>query len=379
MKAGGIDLCRIGGIQIAIHPSWIIIFSLVCWSLAAGYFPQSHPGYGRSVYLAVGFGAALLFFASVVAHELAHSLVANRSGQSVKRITLFLFGGVAHLSQEPSTPSSELRIAAAGPLSSLVLAALFWMLGGIAARAGISPLPAAVFQYLAVVNVALALFNLLPGLPLDGGRVLRALLWRRSGDLRRATARAAQWGGAVAFALMGFGFLEIMGGALLSGLWLIFIAMFLSSAARNSYRHMLAARTLDGTTVREVMVSEPVTVSADLSVGRAIDEQFLRHGFGSFPVEDHGRIEGLLSFSQIRDCPAAERSQRQVREIMRPTEPGIEIPATASLSDALERMTTGENRRLLVTDGGRVVGLLTLSGLLRFIQLKGALDAEAPA
>ena len=184
MRPKGIDLFKVAGIQIAIDYSWIVIFLLVSWSLSAGYFPHEYPGYAWGAYLTVGVVATLLFFASVVTHELAHSLVANRLGQPVRRITLFIFGGMAHLSREPSNATAEMKIAVVGPLTSLALGALFWVCKRIVAGAGLPLLWAAVFKYLAFINVALALFNLLPGFPLDGGRILRGLLWRRSGDLR---------------------------------------------------------------------------------------------------------------------------------------------------------------------------------------------------
>ena len=376
MRPNGVDLFKIAGIQIAIDYSWIVVFLLVCWSLSAGYFPHEYPGYGWAQYLVVGVVATLLFFASVVTHELAHSLVANRLGQPVRRITLFIFGGMAHLSRQPSNASAEIQISAVGPLTSLALGALFWVCTRIAVGSGLPLLWAAVFKYLAFVNVALALFNLLPGFPLDGGRVLRGLLWRRSGNLRAATARAADWGAGIAFGLMALGLVEILGGALIGGLWLIFIGMFLRGAARAGYHGVVVEQALGGATVRDLMVSDPVIVPGDRTVSQAIEEHFLRHGFGGFPVGEPGQIEGLVSLAQIKRCPADQRAHRQVREVMRPADAAVTIAATASVSDALRQMVTADSARLLVTDGGRVIGLITLSGLTRFIQLKTELEEE---
>ena len=376
MKPNGIDLFKVAGIQIAIDYSWIVIFLLVFWSLSAGYFPHECPGYGWGQYLVVGVVATLLFFASVVTHELAHSLVANRLGQPVRRITLFIFGGMAHLSREPSNATVELKIASVGPLTSLALGAIFWVCQPIAERIGLPLLWVAVFNYLAFINVALALFNLLPGFPLDGGRILRGVLWRRSGDLRAATARAADWGAGIAFGLMGLGLLEIFAGALVGGLWLIFIGMFLRGAARASYHGVVVEQALSGARVRDLMVSEPVIAPGDLTVSQAIEEHFLRHGFGGFPVGEPGQIEGLVSLAQIKHCPPDQRAQRRVREIMRPADDSVKIAATASVSDALRQMVMSDSSRLLVTDGGRVIGLITLSGAMRFIQLKTELEEE---
>jgi Zn-dependent protease/predicted transcriptional regulator len=376
MRPSGIDLFKIAGVQIAIDYSWIVIFLLVAWSLSAGYFPHEYPGYGWGPYLVVGVVATLLFFASVVTHELAHSLVANRLGQPVRRITLFIFGGMAHLSREPSNATAEMKIAAVGPLTSLALGAIFWVSMRLAAGIGLPPLWAAAFKYLAFINVALALFNLLPGFPLDGGRILRGLLWRRSGNLRAATARAADWGAGIAFGLMGLGLLEILGGALVGGLWLIFIGMFLRGAARAGYHGVVVERALASATVRDLMVRDPVIVPGDLTVSQVIEEHFLRHGFGGFPVGEPGQINGLVSLAQIKHCPPDQRAQRRVREIMRPADAAVKIAVSASVSDALRQMVAADSGRLLVTDGERVIGLVTRSGITRFIQLKSELEEE---
>ncbi|MFQ5665451.1 MAG: site-2 protease family protein [Candidatus Binatia bacterium] len=372
----GIDLFKVAGIQIAIDYSWIVIFLLVLWSLSAGYFPHEYPGYVGAEYWSVGVVATLLFFASVVIHELAHSLVANRLGQPVRRITLFIFGGMAHLSREPSSAAAELKIASVGPLTSLLLGVTFWLLKMAVEAVGVRVLWVATFKYLAFINVALAAFNLLPGYPLDGGRILRGLLWYRSGNMRAATARAADWGAGIAFGLMALGVLEIFGGALIGGLWLIFIGMFLRSAARASYHGVVVEQALRSATVRDLMVDDPVVVPADLTVEQAIEEHFLRRGFGGFPVGHNGQIEGLVSLAQIKDCPAGARRQRTVRDIMRPADDAVKIAASASVSDALRRMVLSDSGRLLVTDGGQVVGLITRSGITRFMQVKTELEEE---
>ena len=372
----GIDLFKVAGIQIAIDYSWIVIFLLVLWSLSAGYFPLQYPGYGWARYWGVGLVATVLFFASVLIHELSHSLVANRLGQNVRRITLFIFGGMAHLSREPSNANVELQIAAAGPLTSLTLGAMFWLIEMLVRGVGAVPLWTAMLRYLAYVNVALAVFNLLPGFPLDGGRILRSFLWRRSGDLRDATARAADWGTGIAFGLMGLGVLEIFGGALIGGLWLIFIGMFLRGAARASYHGVVVEQALRGARVRDLMITEPVMISGDMTVEHAIEEQFLRHGFGGFPVGHDGEIEGLVTLAQLKHCRREERAVRTVREIMRPAVEVLKISANASISEALRQMVASDSGRLLVTDGGRVVGLITRSLITRFIQVKTELEEE---
>lgn len=373
-----IDLFKIGGIQIAIDYSWVVIFLLVLWSLSAGYFPLAYPGYGWARYWIVGLVATILFFASVLIHELSHSLVGNRLGQNVRRITLFIFGGMAHLSREPSDPMVEVRIAAAGPITSLLLGGIFWLIQLLVHGVATVPLWTAMLRYLAYVNVALAIFNLLPGFPLDGGRLLRGFLWRRSGDLRAATAQAADWGAGIAFGLMALGVLEIFSGALVGGLWLIFIGMFLRGAARASYYGVVIEHALRGATVRDLMITDPIVVPGKMSVEQAIEGQFLHYGFGGFPVGHDDEIEGLVSLSELKHCPRNERAVRTVRDIMRPAADALKIPANASIADALRNMVASDSSRLLVTDGNRVVGLITRSTITRFIQLKTELEEGAP-
>jgi Zn-dependent protease len=334
-RRSGIDLFRIFGIQIAIDYSWLIIFLLVLWSLSSGYFPQYYPGYTRPQYWGIGVVGTLLFFASVLIHELSHSLVANRLGQNVRRITLFIFGGMAHLSREPSSARAELQIAAVGPFTSLLLGAVFWLCMAAVREFGLGPLWSALFEYLAFINVALALFNLLPGFPLDGGRILRGFLWYRSGDMRRATARAADWGGGIAAGLIGLGILQIFTGALVGGLWLIFIGMFLRSAARASYHGVVVQHALSGVSVRDLMIGQPEVLSGAMSVREAVEEHFLRHGFGGFPVVCDGEIAGLVTLVQIKQCPPEERSTRMVRDVMRPADETVKIAADASVAEAL--------------------------------------------
>jgi len=373
-----LDLLRVGGVQVAIDWSWVLIFALVVWSLAAGYFPSEYPGYGAAGYWVIAAAAALLFFASVVIHELAHAAVANRLGQPVRRITLFIFGGMAHLTREPSEAATELQIAAVGPLTSFALAGAFWGVAAWCAHAGAPRLVEAMARYLAYINTALAVFNLLPGFPLDGGRILRALLWLRWRDLRRATARAADWGAGIGFGLMALGVLEIFAGALVGGLWLVFIGMFLRGAARTGYRSLLVDQALGGATVRDLMITDPVAVPGDATVAEAIEAHFLHHGFGGYPVTQGGEIAGLVSLRQVRECPPVERPRRRVREIMRPADAPVRIAATAPVAEALRQMVEVDTGRLLVTDGPRVIGLITRTGITRFIQIRVDQEDEAP-
>lgn len=370
----GIDLLKVGGVVVAIDYSWLVIFFLVLWGLSAGYFPQEYPGYHPVGYWVVGLVATFLFFASVLIHELSHAWVANHLGEKVSRITLFIFGGMAHLAGEPESPAVEFQIAGVGPLTSLVLGLVFCAIyRGMPAEATWT-LWRAVFRYLFYINVALALFNLLPGFPLDGGRLMRAMVWWRTGDLARATAAAADWGVGIAFGLIALGAMEIFGGSLIGGLWLIFIGLFLRSAALGSYHHLIVDQMLSRVRVSDIMVPDPVTLNPEMPLSEAVDRYFLHLGFGGFPVVSDGRVLGLISLAQVRNCPASERSHRHVGEVMRRLEERIEIPRSATVAHALARMTEAETGRLLVMDGSRLAGLITRSGIARYIQMQMALS-----
>ena len=370
-----IELFKVAGIEVEIDYSWLVIFLLVLWSSSAGYFPQAYPGEPAIDYWLVGFVTTLLFFGSVLLHELSHAAIGNRLGENVDRITLFIFGGMARLSGEPKNADSEIKIAGVGPLTSLALALGFWLIS--IAIGGAASLWTVAFRYLAFINLALALFNLLPGFPLDGGRLLRAVLWKRWGDLQRATARAAQWGSGIGWGLIGLGALEIFGGALIGGLWLIFIGLFLRGAASSGYQGMLLEQALGHVRVSDIMTREPVTLSPEISVAEAIEQYFLRLGHGGFPVVSDGNVLGVLSLSQVRHCKPEERAHKKVRDIMLPLGPGFEIAPGASALDAMHQMNEANSGRLVVIDGGKMVGFITRTGVARIIQIKAQLGGDA--
>jgi len=376
-RKGAIEIFKVAGIQVAIDYSWLIIFALILWSLASGYFPAEYPGYSIGSYWLVGLVATILFFGSVLAHELCHAAMGNRLGEEVHRITLFIFGGVAELEHEPRSGIDELKIAAVGPLSSLVMAGIFWLIARGVAAAPATALWGSVFSYLAFINLALALFNLLPGFPLDGGRLLRAALWMRWGDLRRATAAAADWGNTIAWGLIAFGALEIFAGGLIGGLWLIFIGLFLRSAASSGYQNMIVKQVLSGASVREIMVRDPIVLGPEETVAGAVENYFLRRGFGGFPVAADGKVLGVVTLAQVRECPASERASRRISEVMRPADRTIEIAPGAGVIDAIRQMAAADIGRLLVVDQGKLVGLITRTGVTRYVHTKTQLSAPA--
>ena len=367
-----IELFRVAGVQVEIDHSWLVIFLLVLWSLSAEYFPREYPGQRTLDYWIVGLVATLFFFASVLPHELSHAAMANRLGENVDCITLFIF---ARLSGEPKSADSEIEIAGVGPLTSLAIALTFWLISNAIGPA--ASLWTGVFRYLALINLALALFNLLPGFPLDGGRLLRAVLWKRWGDLQRATARAAQWGAGIGWGLIGLGSLEIFGGALVGGLWLISIGLFLRGAAASGYQGMVIEQALEHVRVADIMIREVVTLSPEMSVGEAIEQRFLRFGYGGFPVVSDGRVMGVLSLSYVRQCQPQERAHKNVRDIMLRLGPGLEIAPGASTLDAMHKMNEANSGRLVVVDGGKMVGFITRTGVARIVQMKAQLGSDA--
>jgi Zn-dependent protease/predicted transcriptional regulator len=359
-------LGRVAGIDIGAHWSLLPGFALIVWSLAAGIFPTTNPGRSDATYLAMAFAAAVLFFASIVLHELGHAVQARRDGVAIGGITLWVFGGVAHLRSDPPSARAELRMAAAGPAVSLALGAICLVV------AILLPLPAvvdAVAFWLGQMNVYLAVFNLLPGFPLDGGRILRAALWARRKNYTSATRTAVAWG-------RGFGQLLIVSGLLLvffvgdfGGVWLSFIGWFLVGAAEAELQAATARDALAGLRVRDVMTRHPVTVDADASVQEFMDEVFLPTRHTAFPVVKDGVPVGIVSFRQALALPRELWPAAQVRDLMADSR-DVCVSPDAPLTEVLARLSSGDLGRLLVCRDGRLEGLLSLTDVARVMQAR---------
>jgi Zn-dependent protease len=374
---------RVLGIPIHVHASWFVVFFFVTWSLATGYLPETLPGLSVLRYWGMGGIAALLLFLSVLLHELGHSYVALRYQIPITQITLFIFGGMAHMGKEPPSPRAEFLIAMAGPLVSLILGA--GCLGGVIvvdsffARSGFQGL-VVLGGLLGMVNVQLGLFNLIPGFPLDGGRVLRAGLWAWNKDFNRATSQAALAGigfgvvfGLVGAVLMVGAWSGAMGHSIATnGGWLIFIGAFLFSAALASRRQAAMRTSLAAVTVRQVMVHRVVTLLPDMSIQDAVDQYFVAHGFGGFPVCEEGQVLGLVTVRDVQAVPTALWPWRRMREIMRPMSQAFCIPPDWSVMQAMECMVQGGWDRLVVMENGEIVGLITRSAIAHFLQLHKA-------
>jgi len=361
-----IQIARVIGIPIYLHFSWLIIFGLIVWTLSTGYFPAQYPDLPASSSWAKGLVASLLFFVSIVFHELGHAVVALRHGLRTRSITLFIFGGVAQLEKDPKDGRSEFWMAAAGPLVSLALAGLFYT---CATLPFVNPSAAAVAKYLALINLILALFNLVPAFPMDGGRLLRGALWGPLGRAR-ATRIASGAGTFFAFFLIFAGVFSLLRGDSLGGLWYILIGWFIKDASAASYQQVRLDEALRGVTVRDAMVEGVVTVPSTGSVAEAAREHFMRTGYGGYPVTRGDAVVGLLCLKDVLRLSAEERESTSVQGAMRPLTEAIVTAPDAPLTEAIARMAQAGTARLLVMHGDRLVGLLTMNGVIRRLKVR---------
>jgi Zn-dependent protease/predicted transcriptional regulator len=366
---------QVAGITIGFDYSWFIICAVVLLALSGGYFPHYYPGYHTQTYWFAGIIATLFFFGSLVIHELAHSLMATRSGIEIKEITLFIFGGVSRITEEPKDPVTEFKIAVVGPLASFALALVFWVIMKFFAGFQLTLLTG-IFYYLAWINLALGIFNLIPGFPLDGGRLFRALFWWRTGSLTRATRVAADMGKGFATALMILGGVQIFRGDLVGGVWFIFIGMFLRGMSQRGYEEVIVRKTLENVPVREIMTREVVTVVANLSLYEMIYHYFLQYPYRGFPVKDDGRILGMISLNKVKDIPPGEYPVLSVRDFVTPFSDDMVISPEATLDEAMKQMTQKDLDRLLVMQQGELAGLITRHTLMRFVEIKQLLEPE---
>ncbi len=367
-----IKLGHIWGIPIGLHFSWFIVFGLVTWSLAAGYFPQEYPTLAAPVYWILGAITSVLFFGSVLVHELAHALVALRNKLPVKAINLFIFGGVAELTREPRSAGAEFRIAAAGPVASFALTALF---GGLYLLDQHIPLLAAPSIWLARINLMLAAFNLIPGFPLDGGRILRAVIWWKTDNLHRATQAASVSGQLVAFGFIAVGIFIAFNGSFFDGLWLIFIGWFLQNAAASSLTQSHLQETLRGVTAAQAMQREFARVSGLTPLSQLVEEGVLKNGQRSFLVDDDGAARGLITLSDIRAIPERKWRFTTTQQVMQPFEQMVKIEPSTELLAALQLLDEAKVSQLPVVDNNRVLGFLSRDSVFSYLQLRSELGA----
>lgn len=366
MTRNSFKLGTVFNIPIEVNYSWFIILGLIVYTLALGYFPLNNPGLPAAAHWLMALIAALLLFLSLVAHELAHSLVAKSHNLPISGITLFIFGGVAHMEQEPDDPQVELKMALAGPAMSFVLALSFYFLTRL-------PLPGpllAIAGYLFIVNFFIGLFNLIPGFPLDGGRVLRAILWRSFNDIKRATAIASAGGKAFAISLIIFGFYNLLGGSIISGIWFIFIGLFLLEAADLSYRQVAMKNVLHGVRVEQLMTSAVVSVPGNIPLDRLVDDFFFHYRFTAFPVIEDDLILGLVTVHDIKEIPKELWPAKNAKEAMIPVSSGLVVDPRTEVLSALAKMAANGFGRLLVIENNKLIGLLSQRDIMRLFEIK---------
>ncbi|MFE7430438.1 site-2 protease family protein, partial [Streptomyces sp. NPDC057545] len=341
---------------------------IIAFGLAQGRFPHTYPGHAPVVYWTAGLGAALVFLASLLAHELAHAVVARRNGVAVDDIVLWLLGGVARLKSEASSPAAELRIAGVGPLVSLLLGGLFVLSDWLLTLVSAPGLLIEVVAWLAGINLLLAVFNALPAAPLDGGRLLRAFLWWRTGDRLRATAGASAAGRVLGWLLVVLGLVAFMRGGGFGGLWLALIGWFLIAAATAEGRQAQLRGLLAGVPVRDVMTRDPVTAPVGLTVADLLADPRYRYRHSAFPVTgEHGKAVGLVTLNSARQVPPGQDGTVTVGEVMVPLSQTVVAGADTALADLLPRMEPGAEHRVLVVDEGELVGILSLSDVSRTV------------
>lgn len=365
-----VTLFEMYGFNVRLELNWIFLAALVTWSLAQGYFPSYYLGLSGATYWWMGAFGALGLFGSILLHELAHSLVARRYGLRIRSITLFIFGGVAQMDEEPPSPKVEWLIAIAGPISSFALSAACYLVFAVGYRIHLPIVPLGVIGYLAFVNSLLGGFNLIPAFPLDGGRVLRAGLWQWKKDLSRATRWASRAGSLFGLLLMLSGIFHVVTGDFIVGIWWFVMGLFLRGAARASYYQEVARTKLGGQPIRRFMTPNPETVSSHLPIDVLVEEHFYRSLHEMYPVMDNMRLIGCVNSKQVAGIPRDQWKQLTVRDIVMPCSAENTVAADADARAALSIMNRTGTSRLLVLDGDRLAGIVTLKDLLKLFMLK---------
>lgn len=373
MFSNAFTIGRILGFPIRIDPSWLLVAVLITWSLAAGYFPDQYPELSSGVYWTMGVIGMFGLFGSVLLHELGHAVVARRRGLEMGGITLFIFGGVAEMNAESESPKTEFLVAIGGPVVSFLLALGFWSVNLFALPTVIG----AVVGYLAFVNTALLVFNMVPAFPLDGGRVFRAWLWHRSGSLRRATRTASKIGSAFGVFLIVLAVLELFAGAVVSAIWLGILGMFLRGIAKASYQQVVVRKILEGQPVRRFMTENPITVGSDLPLDRFVEDYLYRHHHKCYPVLENGDLKGVIGTRDLHGVERGDWPTRTVGQVMRAADDEATMGPETEAIRALEHMQrSGQSRVLIVDDGRDLLGILTLKDLVSFLTTKLELEED---
>lgn len=381
-----LTLFRLFGFRVGVDASWLLLAVLIVWTLAVGYFPAAYPGLEPASYWAMGVAGLLGLAVSIVLHELAHALVARRFNMPIRGITLFVFGGVAEMEDEPTSAKGEFWMALAGPVMSVVLAVVFYLLvalipGGVGVTEGKIELsaPAMVLAYLAGLNLLLAVFNIVPAFPLDGGRMLRAALWGWKGDILWATRIAARAGWAFGFFLMAAGLAAFVTGSVVGGIWWFILGLFVQMAASAHLQQHVQRSMLAEVPVSAVMRTDPISVTPELALDRLLNDYFLRYYFKDFPVLEGGRLVGCVSLESLRDRAKTALATQRVVDVMDACGEDNTIAPDAEAGRALQKMQRGRKSRLLVSREGQLVGVLSLRDLLSYLGIRQEIERLTPA
>ncbi len=367
-----IRLFRIAGIEIGIHYTWFFIFLLVTWSLAQGYFPPLYPNWGTLSYWIMGALTAVMLFVSVLIHEMAHSLVARARGMSVSSITLFLFGGVSNLQEEPKQPGAEFVMAIVGPLTSLVLAGIFWSLGKVLDPKSMA---GALVGYLAFINLGLAIFNLLPGFPLDGGRVLRSIIWASTGSITRATNIAAFAGRFFGWGLITYGVIQVVFSGNLGGIWYVLIGWFLNNAADVNRKEVTLRDYFSHIKVKEVMGANGETITPDTLVEQAITGILHRRYDRAVPVCQNSQLLGIITMTDIKELPKDKWATTPVEQIMTRS-PLYTVTAEDTVDTALKLLAEHDLNQVIISEQGQCAGILKRADIINYLQLSKELGRK---
>jgi Zn-dependent protease/CBS domain-containing protein len=371
-----IPLFKLFGFKVNVDASWLILAVLVTWSLAKGLFPYYFTGFSNSTYWWMGIAGALGLFMSIIFHEFCHSLVARQFGLQMKGITLFIFGGVAEMESEPKSAKAEFLMAIAGPLSSILLGGVFYLVHIAAISAGWSSPVNGVLLYLMIINLILAGFNLLPAFPLDGGRVLRSILWSVKGNLRWATRIASGLGSAIGVFMIIFGVLSFIAGSFIGGVWYFLIGLFIRQASRMSYSQLVMRNALAGEQIQRFMKTDPVTVSSSLPVDQLVSDYFYKFHYKMFPVSDGNGLKGCVTSKQVKELAREEWNRHTVKDVLIPCSEENAVSSQTDALQALSLMNRTGNSRLMVVDNNRLLGIVTLKDMLKFLSLKIDLESE---
>jgi Zn-dependent protease/CBS domain-containing protein len=367
-------LFKLFGFEVSVDMSWIIIAILITWSLSTGYFPFQYEHFSSQTYWIMGIIGAVGLFFSIIAHEFCHSLVARKSGMPMKGITLFIFGGVAEMADEPPSAKDEFLIAVVGPLSSMVVAAIFYIIYRLGAASGWHHAINGVTGYLATINVLLTVFNLVPAFPLDGGRILRSILWSWKGNLRWATRIASAIGNGFGLFLIIVGFLRILGGNFIGGMWIGLIGLFIQSAARMSYQQLVTRKALEGEPLRRFMQTKPVTVLGSTTLDTLVNDYIYRYHFKLFPVVDSGKLSGCITTKEIKAISKEKWPETTVGDIAESCSEENTIGPDADAVEAISVMRRNNVSRLMVVENQELIGIISLKDMLEFLSLKVELD-----